>query len=112
MCDAIVYQFGRANQRNGIEVMRNTSDLGASAPPNTGAYKPPVLRAYKMHDIFPTNVSQIDLSYDTGDTIEEFTVEFQVNWFEIEDTGQTSPNSVPGVPNSNIGSNGNNERVT
>ena len=29
-------------------------------------------------DIFPTSVSAIDLSYDTGDTIEEFTVEFAV----------------------------------
>ena len=27
----------------------------------------------------PTNVSQIDLSYDNSDQIEEFTVEFQVN---------------------------------
>ena len=114
MCDAIVYQFGRANQRNGIEVIQNKGDLGQSAPPNSGAYKPPVLRAYKMHDIFPTNVSQIDLSYDTGDTIEEFTVEFQVNWFEIEDTGQNFPASVKVGQNgtANIGSNGNNERVT
>ena len=86
--------------------MRNTSDLGASAPPNTGAYKPPVLRAYKMHDIFPTNVSQIDLSYDTGDTIEEFTVEFQINWFEIED--QKAFNGAEG----SVGTNGENGRVS
>jgi hypothetical protein len=32
-------------------------------------------------DIFPTAVSAIDLSYDSGDTIEEFTVEFQVQSF-------------------------------
>ena len=43
-----------------------------------------VLRTYKFHDIFPTNISQIDLSYDTTDTIEEFTVEFQVQWWEAE----------------------------
>ncbi|NDA01436.1 MAG: hypothetical protein EBY98_06915 [Acidimicrobiia bacterium] len=41
-----------------------------------------VLRTYHFHDVFPTNVSQIDLSYDTTDTIEEFTVEFQVQWWE------------------------------
>jgi len=41
-----------------------------------------VLRRYKFIDIFPTNVSQIDLSYDTTDTIEEFTVEFQVQYWE------------------------------
>jgi hypothetical protein len=34
-----------------------------------------------FYDIFPTNVSQIDLSYDTSDTIEEYTVEFQVQYW-------------------------------
>jgi hypothetical protein len=33
-------------------------------------------------DIFPVSVSAIDLSYDSGDTIEEFTVEFAVQSFE------------------------------
>lgn len=37
---------------------------------------------YKFHDIFPTNISAIDLSYDSSDTIEEFTVEFQVQFWE------------------------------
>ena len=41
-----------------------------------------VLRKYKFWDIFPTNISTIDLSYDTTDTIEEFTVEMQVHWWE------------------------------
>ena len=41
-----------------------------------------VLRTYKFWDVFPTNVSQIDLSYETTDTIQEFTVEFQVQWWE------------------------------
>ena len=40
------------------------------------------LRTYKFHDVFPTNISQIDLSYETTDTIEEFTVELQVQWWE------------------------------
>ena len=40
------------------------------------------LRTYKFHDVFPTNISQIDLSYETVDAIEEFTVEFQVQWWE------------------------------
>ena len=31
---------------------------------------------------YPTNISQIDLSYETTDTIEEFTVELQVQWWE------------------------------
>ena len=41
-----------------------------------------VLRSYKFWDIFPTNVSTIDVSYETTDTIEEFTVEMQVQWWE------------------------------
>jgi T4-like virus tail tube protein gp19 len=41
-----------------------------------------ILRSYKFWDIFPTNLSTIDLSYETGDTIEEFTVELQVHWWE------------------------------
>ena len=40
------------------------------------------LRTYKFHDVFPTNLSQIDLSYETTDTIQEFTVELQVQWYE------------------------------
>ena len=40
------------------------------------------LRTYKFHDGFPTNISQIDLSYETVDAIEEFTVEMQVQWWE------------------------------
>jgi len=46
------------------------------------------LRSYKFRDIFPTNISAIDLSYETVDTVEEFTVEFQVQWWEaIKGTG-------------------------
>ena len=41
-----------------------------------------ILRSYKFWDIFPTNISTIDLSYETTDTLEEFTVELQVQWWE------------------------------
>ena len=39
-----------------------------------------ILRSYKFWDIFPTNLSTIDLSYETTDTLEEFTVEMQVHF--------------------------------
>ena len=46
------------------------------------------LRLYNFVGLFPTNVSEIALSMDTTDTIEEFTVEFQVQWWEaIKGTG-------------------------
>ena len=41
-----------------------------------------ILRSYKFWDIFPTYISTIDLSYETTDTLEEFTVEMQVQWWE------------------------------
>ena len=41
-----------------------------------------ILRSYKFWDIFPTNISTIDLNYETTDTLEEFTVEMQVHYWE------------------------------
>ena len=41
-----------------------------------------ILRSYKFWDIFPTNISTIDLNYETTDTVQEFTVEMQVHYWE------------------------------
>ena len=65
-------------------------------PSNTGASEGQGLKPiaqYKFYDIFPTNISQIDLSYDTSDTIEEFTVEFQVQYWAPEKAGNTNASS-------------------
>ena len=35
-------------------------------------------------DAWPSEVSSIDLSYDTTDTFEEFSVTFQYQWYDIE----------------------------
>ena len=40
-----------------------------------------ILRQYDLYFAFPTNVSQIDLAYDSNDQIEEFTVEFQYSYW-------------------------------
>jgi hypothetical protein len=50
-----------------------------------------ILRSYHFYDVFPTNISTIDLSYETTDTIEEFTVELQVQWWEA--SRGNSPNA-------------------
>ena len=42
-----------------------------------------------FRDIFPTEVSEIALSYDTTDTIEEFTVTFQVQYWTAGTGSQT-----------------------
>lgn len=41
-----------------------------------------VMREYEFYGLFPTNISQIDLSMDSADTVEEFTVELQVLWWK------------------------------
>ena len=80
MTDAYVHQLGRgAGTRN--------SDKGSDSPNNTAITS---LRTYKFYDIFPTNVSEIALSYDSSDTIEEYTVEFQVQWWSAENTDATN----------------------
>ena len=45
----------------------------------------PVLKNYRFYGAFPTLVSSIDLSYENTDAIEEFTVEFQYQWYDALD---------------------------
>ena len=72
MVDAEVFQLGRGSTK---------------ASTDSGGTDNTVLKQYKFQSIFPTSLSAIDLSYDTGDTIEEFTVEFQVQSFEYAGAG-------------------------
>jgi hypothetical protein len=44
------------------------------------------VKVYNFRGTFPTNVSAIELSYDSTDTIEEFTVELQVQYWESAGT--------------------------
>ena len=44
------------------------------------------IKRYNFRGCFPTNVSAIDLSYDNPNTIEEFTCEFQVQYWESNTT--------------------------
>ena len=74
MTNAFVYQMGRGAGKGKYSQTNN----GVNG--TEGGVKP--LRTYKFFDIFPTNVSQIDLSYDSTDTIEEYTVEFQVQYWQ------------------------------
>lgn len=45
------------------------------------------VKRYDIRGTWPSNISAIDLSYETENTIEEFTVEFQVQYWE---SGSTS----------------------
>ena len=42
-----------------------------------------ILQEYKVQDIWPSEIGSIDLSYESSDAIEEFTVTFQVQYMEI-----------------------------
>ena len=75
MTNAKVIQLGRGSEKSSQ---------------NSGGANNVALKEYEFVDIFPTNVSAIDLSYDTGDTIEEFTVEIQVQSLRL--TGARQPN--------------------
>ena len=69
MRDALVHQLGRQKSNVGS---------GTANASGEGLEK---VKTYVFKDIFPTNVSAIDLSFDSSDTIEEFTVEFQVQYW-------------------------------
>ena len=75
MTNATVFQLGRGSQKESRD--------------NTGSNNA-VLKEYEFVDIFPTAISAIDLSYDTSDAIEEFTVDFQVQSFNV--VAGNSPN--------------------
>ena len=49
-----------------------------------------VLHEYKVQEIWPSEIGSIDLSYESSDAIEEFTVTFQVNYMERGE-GATAP---------------------
>ena len=44
------------------------------------------IKRYDFRGCFPTNVSAIELAYETNDAIEEFTVEFQIQYWEANTT--------------------------
>jgi hypothetical protein len=91
--DAIVKQFGRSSVNSAQSNVTNPNIT-------TSGEQIPVLKAYKFYGIFPTAVSAIDLSYDSSDTIEEFTVDLQVQWWDaLDPEGNTQLNTDEQVLN-------------
>jgi len=70
MGQATVYQLGRNSA--------STQSAGSAATDSR------VIAQYKFNDIWPATVSNIDLSYDSSDAIEEFTVDFNVQYWYPE----------------------------
>jgi len=75
MTDAYVQQLGRGATQFSV-----SNDGGESA----------ILRTYKFYDIFPTQISAIDLNYDDTNAVETFQVTFQVQYFTIGDSLQSN----------------------
>ena len=75
MADAYVQQLGR----------------GATSPSrrNEGGENV-VLRTYKMYDIWPTTISNITLSYEEANQIEQFDVTFKVQYVTVGDAVESS----------------------
>ena len=72
MVSAKVYQLGRGSSP---ESMTNAGTANS------------VLKEYEFFNIWPSTVAAIDLSYDSTDTIEDFTVDFQVQSFKFNGAG-------------------------
>ena len=72
MVNAKVYQLGRGSS--------------PSSKSNTGTANS-VLKEYEFFNIWPSAVAAIDVSYDSTDTIEEFTVDFQVQSYKFNGAG-------------------------
>jgi len=80
--DLEVFQLGRDQQKP------NKTPQSMNSQGRDGME---VIRGYKFYDAWPSSLSAIDLSYESNDQIEEFTVEFQYNYYEVSkaslDTG-------------------------
>ena len=72
MVNAKVYQLGRGSTRQSTN---NSGDTNV------------VLKEYEFVAIFPISVGSIDLSYDSSDTIEDYTVEFAVQSIRVNGAG-------------------------
>ena len=72
MVSAKVYQLGRGSTPN------SKSNSGTANS---------VLKEYEFFNIWPSTVAAIDISYDSTDTIEEFTVDFQVQSYKFNGAG-------------------------
>lgn len=53
-----------------------------------------IVKSYKFHDAYPITISAIELSYDTTNAVEEYTVEFQYNFWASATSGGSAVGST------------------
>jgi len=85
---------------DGVGVVEPQSYMGngtvAQLSRSTGGETGKTLQSYMLQDIWPSEIGSIDLSYESSDAIEEFTVTFQVQYMSI--LNQNAGNSALGEP--------------
>ena len=74
-------QFGNGVVEPQAYMGSGTIQQLSRSPEDTNESK--VLQEYMVQDIWPSEIGSIDLSYESSDAIEEFTVTFQVQYMEI-----------------------------
>ena len=79
----IINVDGENSLRDSTSSYRCTIVVNQLRPDGTTA------RTYELYDAFPTDVSAIDLSYDTTDAVQEFTVTFQYHYLDVGGTSVT-----------------------
>lgn len=84
MVDAYVKQLTRLPSN--IRTTGADAGTGQGLSTNNAAISQETI--YKFHDIFPTSISAIDLSYDSSNVLEEFTVSFQVQYWTPAQRGE------------------------
>lgn len=70
----------------------NLQQFGTSSPAayktqaviNQYAKTGEILRTYKFHGLYPANLSEIAMSWESVDAIEEFSVTFNYDWWTVE----------------------------
>ena len=90
--NSIVNVDGEQALRNGTETYRSTITINQLRPDGT------IARIYQLYDAFPTDVSAIDLSYDTTDAVQEFTVTFQYHYLDVGGTSTTAGGNASAPP--------------
>lgn len=74
------------NQHNTNTGLTNVNDYSADLFVEQLDKDGSTLKTYNFRGCFPTSISAIDLSYAAADQIEEFAVEFQVQYWESNTT--------------------------
>ncbi|RPG29008.1 MAG: hypothetical protein CBB72_016435 [Muricauda sp. TMED12] len=74
------------NQNNANTGLSNPTDYQADMIVEQLDKEGNVTKKYDFRGTFPTNISSIEVSYDSENAIEEFTVEFQVQYWESNTT--------------------------